>query len=170
VFVIFVAIMMNAAYFDHNSTATTGFYNQVQAEQAHSAYRSLASQSALSLMPSSTYPTNLRASQTGIQSDGFNYDGSKLYDSFNAQPFKSEALRDCGLTKDQNGFKPSGDHTISTVFLNSLSLHMQNLLIVTVSVYLQSLSNTLWRYIMIGVQYLLHLYSIQLVIPGNFNA
>ena len=101
---------MNTAYFDHNSTATN-FYNSVQAEQAHQAYRFL--QQTPSLMPTSTYPTsNLRSGQSGVQSDGTNYDACKLYDSTSSQAFKAEAFKDCGLTKDQNGFK-APDHQMS---------------------------------------------------------
>ena len=119
-FVIFVIKMMNTAYFDHNSSAAAGFYNSVQAEQAHQAYR-FASQSALSsLMPTSTYPTaNLRSGQTAVQADGTTYDSCKLYDGTSAQPFKTEAFKDCGITKDQNGFKP--DHQMpATNWANSL--------------------------------------------------
>ncbi|XP_054162562.1 homeotic protein ultrabithorax-like [Oppia nitens] len=111
--------MMNTTYFDHNTSAT-GFYNAVPADQAH-AYRSAyASQSALSLMPTSTYPASLRSSQSGIQSDGTNYDGCKLYDTTSTQPFKSEAFKDCGLTKEQNGFKAPTDHQMSSGWPNSL--------------------------------------------------
>nr|AGV52781.1 ultrabithorax protein [Archegozetes longisetosus] len=110
--------MMNTAYFDHSSPAT-GFYNTAAAE-AHQAYRSF-SQSALSLMPtaSSAYQANLRSNQTSAASDGAaNYVDAacKLYDGATSQAFKSE----CGLTKDQNGFKAPDHQMAATAWQNSL--------------------------------------------------
>lgn len=98
--------MMNTAYFDH-STGATGFYNT----EAHQAYRSF-SQSALSLMPtaSSAYQAARSNQATGANDGAANYVDAacKLYDGASTQAFKSE----CGLTKDQNGFK-APDHQMA---------------------------------------------------------
>jgi hypothetical protein len=101
--------MMNTAYFDHNNPAT-GFYNSAE---AHQAYRSFSQSALSSLMPSSSvYQANLRSNQTTGASDGAaNYvdpAACKLYEGASSQAFKSE----CGLTKDQNGFK-APDHSMT---------------------------------------------------------
>ena len=100
---------MNTAYFDHSGTATSGFYNSAAVE-AHQAYRSF-SQSALSLMPSasSAYQAVRSNQSTGAVDGSANYVDAacKLYDGTSNQ-FKSE----CGLTKDQNGFKAT-DHQMA---------------------------------------------------------
>jgi hypothetical protein len=100
--------MMNTAYFDHSGSAA-GFYNSAAAE-AHQAYRSF-SQSALSLMPgaSSAYQSARSNQTTGGSDVTSNYVDAacKLYDG-SSTPFKAE----CGLNKDQNGFKPP-DHQMS---------------------------------------------------------
>lgn len=101
--------MMNS-YFDHGSA---GFYNpahQAAAAEAHqAAYRSFSQ--GLSLVPP-TAPTayqGSRSNSTSAPSDPTaNYVDAacKLYDGSSAQSsaFKAE----CGLTKDQNGFKAPG--------------------------------------------------------------
>lgn len=96
--------MMNTAYFDHGSG---GFYNSAE---AHQAYRSFSQ--GLSLMPtaSSAYQA-ARSNQAGGAADGAsNYVDAacKLYDGSAGQAFKPE----CGLTKDQNGFK-APDHQMA---------------------------------------------------------
>jgi hypothetical protein len=101
--------MMNTAYFDHNNPAT-GFYNSAE---AHQAYRSFSQSALSSLMPSSSvYQANLRSNQTTGASDGAaNYvdpTACKLYEGASSQAFKSE----CGITKDQNGFK-APDHSMT---------------------------------------------------------
>ncbi|RWS25788.1 ultrabithorax protein-like protein [Leptotrombidium deliense] len=96
--------MMNS-YFDHGG----GFYNsahQAAAEAHQAAYRSFSQ--GLTLVPSASqtaYQTP-RSNATNVAADATNYVDAacKLYDG-TAASSQSAFKAECGLTKDQNGFK-----------------------------------------------------------------
>ncbi|RWS17898.1 ultrabithorax protein-like protein [Dinothrombium tinctorium] len=98
--------MMNS-YFDHGG----GFYNtahQAAAEAHQAAYRSFSQ--GLTLVPSATqspYQTT-RSNASNVAADASNYVDAacKLYDSTGSTSQTASAFKaECGLTKDQNGFK-----------------------------------------------------------------
>lgn len=96
------------SYFDHSS----GFYNPAAAEAHQAAYRSFSqSLSLVPTAPQSAYQTGSRTNSSSTPSDSSsNYVDAacKLYDA-NSLPSSQTASSvfkgECGLSKEQNGFK-----------------------------------------------------------------
>lgn len=95
------------SYFDHSSA---GFYNPAHqaaaAAEAHQAYRSF-SQTLSSLGPTaSAYQSSRSNSATATGDSTGTYDAAcKLYDTSSVTGPASAFKTECGIGKDQNGFK-----------------------------------------------------------------
>lgn len=92
--------MMNS-YFDHGST---GFYNQAVSEVHQAAYRF---SNSLSLATPTGYQTSRSNSGTNDTSNNYVDAACKLYDQTSGLCQSGSIKAECGLTKDQNGFKTS---------------------------------------------------------------